>query len=142
MHSRTQSQASVRVPMHRIVVSRMFIVVLAVACFLMSPPTMVQQSAWAQLPEAMDDPSPAFVNFFAVRYPNSDTWIISGQIVGCANPSNIEVSIRGAVSTSAHTDAYGNFGVTVDYDGLPNAVTADADYEGIPIPQAVCLIGL
>jgi hypothetical protein len=84
---------------------------------------------------------PVLIDFGAIQYPGSDDWIITGQLVDCEDPSDIEVAIDGAVTAFATTDFLGYFQVTVTYTGPGNELTADAEYEGIPVPTAFCTIG-
>jgi hypothetical protein len=81
------------------------------------------------------------LSFSAIEHPGLDNWLISGQIGDCSDPSDIGVTIDGAVTASATTDIFGYFEVIVTYSGPVDEITADADYEGVPIPQAFAEIG-
>lgn len=90
---------------------------------------------------APEEESPIFADFSAIEFPGPNNWLVSGQIVGCEDPSNIGVDIGGAVSSSATTDDFGYFEVLVNYGGGIDEIAADANYNGEPIPSAYCQIG-
>lgn len=124
-----------------------FLVLVAVLCGLVGATTLTTRSLCAQdpmppaPPEEEEVEDPRFVDFSAIPYPGADNWLISGQIVGCNDPSDIEVEIGGVVTTTATTDVLGYFEAIVSYSGNPDNETADATYRGVPLDQAICSIG-
>ncbi len=112
---------------------------------------MAQKNLWAQPPlpfppidEEVDEEladEPFIADFYAIEYPGVDHWLISGQLVGCKDPSGIGVTIGGTLSTGATTDSTGYFEVLVIYGGVRDTITADATVNGIAAPQAISEIG-
>ena len=134
---------------------------LAVVCCLVGTPSIARNTLWAQPPLPPEEPmppeeeepmppmppeeaesAPEFIDFDAVPYPGEDNWLVFGQIAGCNHPENIEVEIDiEGESAGATTDFFGYFEVLVNFGGLESQLTADADYEGSPIPTAFGTIG-
>jgi len=146
---RSPSTVQVNLRIHRDRVSRRYglVVLFAVLCGLVGPTT---DAAWAQpplgvaaagLPMGPPAENPEIINFMATQYPGESNWLVSGQIVGCEFPGDIDVAIYGVVNASAITDSYGYFEVIVSYSGSVDMVVADASYEGVPLQQVACAIG-
>lgn len=98
---------------------------------------------WALPPapgEQLDE-APTIIDFTADQYPGEDNWRVSGRIVGCEDPSDIIIAIRGVVNKNARTDVAGYFEVIVTYAGSVDTAVANANYEGSSLPQAYCSIG-
>jgi len=121
--------------------------VLVIFGCLPGMPTTISNALLAQppmgppAPEMSETEAPAIIDFQTYTYPGDDNWLISGQIVGCNDPSGIGVEIDGIISAGAMTDAVGYFSVLVNYPGHRESITANAEYNGGSLPQVVTSIG-
>lgn len=142
MRSQFSIQRRTRASQHHIRRGCQLLFLFAMSCCLVG---MTTDTAWAQSPEPLPGElfadAPDIVGFTAMQFPGEINWLISGRIVGCEEPADIDVAVRGVVFANARTDVQGYFKVIVPFTGSVGMLTAGADYEGFPLPKASCSIG-